>query len=64
MLGAFGQRAINECHLDEWPQRRQRGVQHIDRTKSFEDNAAQLFKDRRGAVGLVVFLIADPVHRD
>ena len=64
MLGAFGQRAVDKRHLDAWPQRRQRGAQHIDCAEGFEDNAAQLFKDWRSAVGLVVFLIADPVHRD
>ena len=64
MLGAFGQGAVDKRHLDEWPQGRQRGAQHIDDAESFQDNAAQLFKDGRVAVGLVVFLIADPVHRD
>ena len=64
MLGAFGQGAVNKRHLDEGPQRRQRGAQHIDDAEGFEDNAAQLFKDGRVAVGLVVFLIADPVHCD
>ena len=60
----FGRGPVHEGDIDCRRQGHERSAQHVDQAERFLDQAAQLDKDRRVVIGLIVLLIADAFDGD